>query len=468
MLASESLDVNSQTPDAENGNAQPAPPSVTRATETAKDALDSATRATETATRATHTARQAIETARSQSAVTAVESSNGAERSTTAAAQIGALYDPWGRSLLNTLRRWWILPALLAALGATAGGVVGATAMPVADTSLRVQASILDGQAMQRLVETAVLELESAQVFDAAAEETGSSTIDLRRRTQVAAVPDSQVLVITVTASSASQAISEADALSNAAVDAAESREQAELNRVTKETKKLIVRDDLKNSDAERARVARLGDALANNQSDLVEGTGRLERLEPAELSRNSSDAWLLLVMGLVGGALAGSAVALLLGARRGKVRSENELRRLYPHVPVVGTDELDTVVDMESATASRIVVSGLSRSVDRLQPLTKAVANRLTVGGVEVSLADHPSVLRLPSEVRDASRARLSVLPIRLNRAVLRAIDRDLGTVVLIAVEPGVTRIEQLDEFASDFGERTYLVVDATENAAT
>ena len=82
-----------------------------------------------------------------------------------------AQYDPWGRSVLNALRRWIIIPIALGMLGAAAGLVAGTMAKPSAEALLRVESSATDGTGMKIVQESTMLELDTAPVYSAAAQE---------------------------------------------------------------------------------------------------------------------------------------------------------------------------------------------------------------------------------------------------------------------------------------------------------
>lgn len=375
------------------------------------------------------------------------------------AAQVNTLYDPWGRSLFLTLRRWWILPVVCAVLAAIAGLVIGSMAMPSARSTVRVQSAAMDGQGMQRTVETAVKVLESSAVFEDAADETGAVSTELRRRTEIAPAVDSMVIEIVVSAPTEEQALDEADAVADAGVRIVAERLDDEVARMSEETKKLIEDGELDNDNAERSRVARLGDALADSQSLVVSGSDRLDKLEDAVSTTTVSSAPLLAVMGLIGGGLTGAAAALLIGGRRGKVRSGADLRRLYPHVPVIATDELPEILRIEAASRSTFLIGGFGTVAD-LEPVATSVVSHLSDTGEDVRIVDTAAVMRAREARRQAPDGVISVVPTRLNGAVMRAVDRDDDTVLIIVVQERRTRIEQIDQFAARLGDTSYLVV--------
>lgn len=377
-----------------------------------------------------------------------------------AVTQVNALYDPWGRSLWQAIRRMWLLPLLLGLLGAVAGGYAGNAAQPSAEALVRVAATSDDSTAMDRAVETAAQELDTAQIFATAAEQAGGTGADLRQRTQIAPATDSQVLTITVTAPSLDQAVAEADALVAAGVEQANDRRDSELEQLTEETRDLISSSKLSDASAERARVASLGDALAASQAQLIANARQLTLLAPATSSSETPSPVLLAALGLVGGGLAGLALALVAGARRGRVRSAKELRRLYPHVPVLEQHELGSLVNMEVATTSTWVVGGFDQSGEELQPVIDQLSQHLHAANLQVEFSDSLSVLRERRGSRRASSNEVTVVATPMNQAIVRSVERDPEASLLLVVQPEQTRNEWLDQYAAIFGEHTYFVV--------
>jgi hypothetical protein len=374
--------------------------------------------------------------------------------------QVSALYDPWGRSLLQALRRMWLLPLILGLLGGIAGAYVGNAAQPSAEALVRVQAGAVDGQSMTRAVETAAQELDTAQVYGAAVKGTGVSAVDLRARTEIAPVTDSQVLSVTVTAPSIRQAVEETDAIVNAGIKQGSDRRQDELDQITEETRSLISKSKLSNSAAERARVASLGDALATSQAQLIANTRQLTLLSPAASSSTIPNPALLGAMGLVGGALLGLGLAMLLGNRRGTVKSAGELRRLYPHVPIIEQDELGSLLDMENATTSTWVVGGFDREPEHLQPVVEALTFHLSSAGMDVRSNENLSVLHQRRGSRTVATDQVAIVATQVNQAIVRSVEREQEAALLLVVLPQHTRHEWLDQYAAIFGDHTYLVV--------
>ena len=368
---------------------------------------------------------------------------------------IEAQYDPWGRSVLNALRRWIIIPIALGLVGAAAGLVAGSMSKPSAEALLRVESTAADGTAMKIVQESTMLELDTAPIYNAAADETGTTPADLRARTQIAAVPDSQLISITVTAGNTEDAIKQADAIADTAIKSNEDRIEAELDQVTAATRQLIVGNKLSDTNAEQARVTRLGDTLGQNQSNLVVGSRNLVLLHSAEPSSLLPSQLLLGALGLVAGAMLGGVIAVLLGARRGSIQSVKELRQLYPNAAVVDPLDLETVLTLESENASVVYIASIGRDPEELEPIADAVRTQFLANGRQVDGYDPHR------QVKVAERAgTLQIITTSLSDTVLRRAERDSSSLVIIPVRPKVTRMEDLDTFAPRLSDRTYLLV--------
>jgi hypothetical protein len=366
---------------------------------------------------------------------------------------IEASYDPWGRSVLSALRRWIALPIGLAILGAALGLVIGTQAKPSAVVLLRVESSASDGAAMKTVQESTVLELDTAPIYSAAAS-SDTTAGELRSRTAIAAVPDSQLITITVTAPTADQAVREADAISDVAIAANNARITQDLKKITDDTRKLIADNRLPDNSAEQSRVARLGDNLGQNQSNLIVGSRSLILVHGAEASTLFPSPIVLGTLGLVAGALLGGAIAILVGARRGRIRSTRELQRLYPRAAVIDALELESVINLELENTSTVYVAGVHQSPEELEPVAEAIREQFAAAGSRVRVVAHPSSVA----VADHS-YQVQVVPTSLSDTVVRRVARDADSLLIIPVTPRKTRLEGLEPYASRFNERTYLL---------
>lgn len=357
--------------------------------------------------------------------------------------------------MLHAARRWAFIPLLLAILGAVAGGLVGLNAKPSAEALISVQSSAVDGAGLERAAESAGLAMSTRTLYRTAAWRVGADPDDLRNRTKVGAKPNTQIISVTVTAPTSEQAVKEANGLAAAAVSIGESGIPDRLEQVTEDFRMLVREHRLGGSEAaERGRLARLGDELANQQTAVLTSGQQLTVVQPAEPARLVPSTRILAGMGAMAGALLGLGLAQLLGVRRGTVQSARELAQLYPEASVIQTADLRGMLALEPRVKT-VFLAGVRRSGEELVRVTERVRQTLILDGRDV-------------EVRDASpgpdepvNGQINLVPTLLNETVLRRSARDDGTLLIVPVEPRVTRLEALDVFAPRLNDRSYLLVD-------
>jgi hypothetical protein len=355
----------------------------------------------------------------------------------------------------HAARRWIAIPILLAILGAGAGVAVGYTAKPSAETLLVVQSDTTDAAASDQAVESTAIEFNTRGFFSGVVRGTGKDPRDLQARTRIAVKPNSRILSIVVTAPSTAQAVAETKAIANEALAVTSNRARVGLDQLTKATEDLINARPLTGSRAaEHARIARLGDELGAGQAALLSDANRLQLLQSAQPTRRLPATPVLGLMGALAGALLGLGVAHLLG-RRGTLKSERELTELYPETAVIDAADITNVIAMEPEM-STVILAG-TRGVD-VAGLTEAICQKLTNGGgrdvvIAERLADVP--------VNESANGHIHLVPTTLTESVVRRAARDERSLLVVPVQPGVTRLEALDNFASRLPDRTYLLID-------
>ena len=362
--------------------------------------------------------------------------------------------DPWGRSVVNAVRRWAYIPILLAALGAISGGLVGMAARPSAEALVSVNSTAVDGAGLERATESAALAMSTIGLFTEAGRQAAVDPGDLRGRTKIGVKPNTQAISITVTATSSEQAVREATAVARAAVRQGSAGVPDQLKRVTEEMRRLVREHTVPNAAAEQARLTRLGDELAARQSAVLAGGQQLTLLQGAEPARLVPPTQVLAAMGGLVGMLLGLGVAQLLGVRRGTVQSGRELSQLYPEASVIQTADLRGMLALEPRVKT-LLLAGVRRNVEDMVRVTERVRQSLILDGKEVLVRDSS-----PSPDEPAN-GRINLVPTMLNETVLRRAARDDGTLLIVPVQPRVTRLEALDVFAPRLNDRSYLLVD-------
>ena len=362
--------------------------------------------------------------------------------------------DPWGRSVVNAVRRWAYIPILLAALGAVTCGLVGMAARPSAEALVSVRSTAVDGAGLARAAESAALAMRTMPVFTEASREAATDPDDLRSRTKIGAKPNTQIISVTVTARTNEQAVREANSVARAAVRLGSAGIPNELKRVTEEIRGVIREHPLASTGAEQGRLARLGDELATWQSAVLDSGQQLTLLQEAEPARLVPATPVLVAMGALVGMLLGLGLAQLLGVRRGTVQSGRELSQLYPEASVIQTADLRGMLDLEPRVKT-VFLAGVRRTGEDLVRVTERVRESLILDGRDVLVRDAS-----PSPDEPAN-GHINLVPTTLNETVLRRSARDDGTLLIVPVQPRVTRLEALDVFAPRLNDRSYLLVD-------
>lgn len=361
----------------------------------------------------------------------------------------------WSRSVLPSTRRWIAVPLVLAVLGGLAGVAAGLSSQASAEALLLVRGSSVDSTGVDRAAANAALELDTRETYAVAAERLNIDAIDLRRRTEVTTVPLSQIIAITVTAPTPEQAVSEADALAEAGVAAGPSRIPAALDQLTEATRDLLTADNLENRSAETARVSRLGDELGASQASLVAESNQLQLLQSGEPNNRLPSAPVLGLMSALAAGLVGVLVALLLGARRGAVKSGRELSDLYPDAVVVDSSDLGQALKLEPG-ARTVILAGTRGA--KLSGATETVRSSLdSATGKKVVLTDDLGAIPM----NGSPNGHINLVTTTLSESVLRRARRDEGSVLIVAVQPRVTKLESVEEFAPRLPDRSYLLVD-------
>jgi hypothetical protein len=362
--------------------------------------------------------------------------------------------DPWGRAVLNAARRWVYIPLALAIVGAVAGAYVGSSARPSAEALLLVNSNAIDGQGMVRTVESEARKLNTQPLFEAAARSAGVRSDDLRARTKIGAKPNTQIISIKITATSSAQAVREASAVADSAVSQASAQVPAQIEAVTEETRKLIADQELNNKEAERARLAKLGDNLAGRLSDVLDKSQQLDLLQSGEPTRLVPSTPILAAMGALAGALLGLAAAQLLGVRRGTIKSGRELAQLYPDATIIAPAELESMITIEPK-ARTVFLAGVYRNGEDLGTLIETVRISLTSSGREVLVRNGAPSLDQPTN------GHIDLIPTMLSATVLRRTAQDDEALLLVPIQPKITRLEALDDFVPRLSDRAYLLLD-------
>lgn len=369
--------------------------------------------------------------------------------------------DPWGRSLSETLRRWWWIPSILALLGVLVGAAAGLNSPKSAVAILTVQITSENPDAIKQATQSAMTEVSTQEVFSSAAKARNINPTGLRARSEISVVPDSTMLAVKVTADDANTAAADANALAKAGVDQSAARMQNQLRALTANTETLINGQGLRDTQAERTRITQLGGALAQSQQNLLTQSRQLTVLQNAAAADATSTSPVLLgLMGLIGGSLIGIAFTLLFGGRRGRMNTMREMRRLYPNLEFIPARDVPAILSMEAGSVDRVVLSGVRVPAASVRGMVDPVADGVHAAGRDAHVTEDVAQFGAEHFGRDGKR-QVTVLQTPLSGAIVRRVARDPRSLLMVLVRPHKTKFEWLDEHAGQFGDRTYVVVD-------
>jgi hypothetical protein len=236
---------------------------------------------------------------------------------------------------LTAMRLRWIWLLVAGILGATLGGVAAGHQGQIASASLQVTNTSQDSQLAKQDAETVAREAESPRVLTAAAKTPGIQSSDLGGRVSGVSDQKTNLVKVSVNASSGVQAV----ALDNAVVDAVVQFRQADLAsrmaEIRDQTAEVLRRDTLTDVAAEDARRAQLGTGLGQQQSALTVSAGSVQVFEhataagPAGIGRSLAAAF-----GSAAGVLLAGAGVVLVGVG-GRLGSVQQLTALAPDLTV-------------------------------------------------------------------------------------------------------------------------------------
>ncbi len=382
----------------------------------------------------------------------------------------------WGEAILPRLKRSWPLIVLCALLGALGAGIVAATAPYTATASLLLRIRAFDNTAMERAAQSALEEMSAPSVFEAAAKNLNVTRPSLEAHTTLAASAKSLVLTVQVADDNQARAVAGANAVANAAVSAAKARRDGELTRLREATIELIGEAPLRGAAAETARVQKLAEGLAANQSNVLGEYGRLELLQSADAtSTTRTPMSTLVVLGLAGGTALGVALALAFAGSTGRIADGSQLRGLIPQAQLLRPGDLPTVLALANPQYRVIAVAEDTNpgAVPRpgQVPLADQVAQQLAMAGYDLTARSlHGEELAaLPRQDLTSSHPSHSVQVIScpVTPVVLSRVSSDPGVLVIMAIEPKVTRLRDIDRLVPYLTDRTVFMMNRSVQAS-
>ncbi len=233
---------------------------------------------------------------------------------------------------LSILRlRWrWVAAAFL--VGLLTGGLLTGPTGYDATAVMEVTQTNGDSLRIQQLGQTLESTATSSVVVTEAARRRGISAAGLASRLKAVWKQDSDVVNITVRASTPRAAVLQANSVATAINTIAARQSADQINEISRAGDDLLDSGQLADKKAEATRKTQIGSAIANQQSDAVSSSTAVQLVGPAQTAQAAG------IPRPVGAALGGFALAALAAAlavflpfRRRRVRRVAELEKLLP-----------------------------------------------------------------------------------------------------------------------------------------
>lgn len=365
--------------------------------------------------------------------------------------------ESWEKALRRALRRWSIPIIGLGVACALLAGWVAASAPARASAIVEVQTDAVDPVVLARQMQSTKTAVESSTAFADAARTVGRAEDEVRRITRLTSAADATHLVIEASAGTVADSARIANAVADAAIAFSTRAVREQVAAVADTTSEAMRTAPLADAQAERARINRLGEGLADNQTKILGGSRSLSVIQRASETAGDggSSPWSMGVLGLLGGLLLGGLVAAVLPRHRGSVGRINDVRELYPGVETVTMEDLPAIVAAMDPQIRRVVVSDISRA--RRAGTLRQLADRLSSAGYAVAV--HSGAKGIAAAPPPAAEQTLSVVEAPASITVARVFNDDPETMTVYPVYLGQTRAEDLDRIAPYFCERTVLL---------
>ena len=310
------------------------------------------------------------------------------------------------------IARWWVVVLVLVVLGAAAGFASSKLSPYKSDVLFRINTDSPDSTRVTQLAQTSVRLVDADRVYDSAAAQVGISSRDLRNKTVVGWISDSELITITVEGPTAEASQRYADAFAAAASAQVRDLAEGQLADSRNGTDAVLATGSLEDRVAEDARRQALGQATATRQDSALASAVLLTQIGGVSPAVHSGVSPVVgAFAGAAGGAAVGVLFALTLGARIGRVRRRSDVLSAVPSASVLSLEQVPTLIDT---------------ALQGEAPLIGVLYAKGTVGGADDLLA------AIIAELRGEGR-----------RPLVRALDSQPSTSVVFRPEAGSAALE-------------------------
>ena len=280
-------------------------------------------------------------------------------------------------------RRWWPVVVTMALLGGLLGVAASSSPTYTSTALVRILSLTPDGQGFENTQQTALLLMQTDEVFQRAAEIVGEDSAALRSRTAVTRVTETDLLEIDVAGKSQAQTVREAGSIASAGRELMQDLSKDQVAQAALSSDRAIVSGVLPNGAAELARQQELGKAAGTRQDVGLATALSLSPVGTPQSTRAGLPRSIAVAIGILVGLLLGIAGAWLYGRRFGRLRRVGDVRAALPNAGAIDAGRLAGVAHRYSERGKSLIsVLALTEAVPALRELTSTLDAELRTEG--------------------------------------------------------------------------------------
>ena len=280
-------------------------------------------------------------------------------------------------------RRWWPVVVTMALLGGLLGVAASSNPTYTSTALVRILSLTPDGQGFENTQQTALLLMQTDEVFQRAAEIVGEDSAALRSRTAVTRVTETDLLEIDVAGKSQAQTVREAGSIASAGRELMQDLSKDQVAQAALSSDRAIVSGVLPNGAAELARQQELGKAAGTRQDVGLATALSLSPVGTPQSTRAGLPRSIAVAIGILVGLLLGIAGAWLYGRRFGRLRRVGDVRAALPNAGVIDGGRLAGVAHRYSERSKSLIsVLALTEAAPALRELTSTLDAELRTEG--------------------------------------------------------------------------------------
>lgn len=286
-------------------------------------------------------------------------------------------------AIASAARRWWPVVVTMALLGGLLGVAASSNPTYTSTALVRILSLTPDGQGFENTQQTALLLMQTDEVFQRAAEIVGEDSAALRTRTAVTRVTETDLLEIDVAGKSQAQTVREAGSIASAGRELMQDLSKDQVAQAALSSDRAIVSGVLPNGAAELARQQELGKAAGTRQDVGLATALSLSPVGTPQSTRAGLPRSIAAAIGILVGLLLGIAGAWLYGRRFGRLRRVGDVRTALPNAGVIDGGRLAGVAHRYSERSKSLIsVLALPEAATALRELTTTLDAELRTDG--------------------------------------------------------------------------------------